>query len=90
MGPGPGAPDPEISIAGGWDPIDAGVDFGGGTGIALAEIVRARNDGMPPTVDMAPQTKLHPAIPAFFGPGEGSCESLFGSDYPSRLISSIV
>jgi len=47
MGPGHGAPDPEISITGGWDPIHAGVDFGGGTGIALAEIVRARNDGMP-------------------------------------------
>lgn len=42
MGPGHGAPDPEVLITGGWDSVRTVVDVGGGTGSLLAAILRAR------------------------------------------------
>jgi SAM-dependent methyltransferase len=43
MGPlGHGAPDPEIELAGGWEPVRTVVDVGGGSGSMLAELLRAR------------------------------------------------
>jgi SAM-dependent methyltransferase len=43
IGPaGHGAPNPEFQLIGGWEPVRAVVDVGGGTGAMLAEILRAR------------------------------------------------
>ena len=43
MGPaGHGTPDPEVLVSGGWESVRTVVDVGGGTGAALAEILRAR------------------------------------------------
>jgi SAM-dependent methyltransferase len=42
MGPGHGTPDPEVLIGGGWESVSTVVDVGGGTGMLLATILRAR------------------------------------------------
>ena len=43
MGPGHGAPDPEVLIdPAGWDSVRTVVDVGGGTGLLLAAVLRAR------------------------------------------------
>ena len=42
MGPGHGAPDPDVLITGGWESVGTVVDVGGGTGSLLAEILRTR------------------------------------------------
>jgi 2,7-dihydroxy-5-methyl-1-naphthoate 7-O-methyltransferase len=41
MGPGHGAPDPNILPSGDWDSVRTMVDVGGGTGSMLAEVLRA-------------------------------------------------
>jgi len=41
MGPGHGAPDPNVLPSGDWDSVRAVVDVGGGTGSLLAEVLRA-------------------------------------------------
>jgi hypothetical protein len=44
MGPaGHGTPDPEVLVAGDWESVRTVVDVGGGTGLLLAEILRARS-----------------------------------------------
>lgn len=42
MGPGHGKQDPEVLVSGGWDAVRTVVDVGGGTGMLLAEVLRAR------------------------------------------------
>lgn len=42
MGPGHGTPDPEVLPNGDWTEVNTVVDVGGGTGMLLAEILRAR------------------------------------------------
>lgn len=39
---GHGTPDPDLTITGGWEPVRTVVDVGGGTGVMLAELLRAR------------------------------------------------
>ena len=41
MGPGHGAPDPNVLPSGDWDSVRTVVDVGGGTGSMLAEVLRA-------------------------------------------------
>jgi len=41
MGPGHGTPDPDVLISGGWDSVRTIVDVGGGTGMLLAEVLKA-------------------------------------------------
>ena len=41
MGPGHGTPDADVLLAGDWESVRTVVDVGGGTGLLLAEILRA-------------------------------------------------
>jgi hypothetical protein len=44
MGPlGHGTPDPDVLVTGGWEAVRWVVDVGGGTGVLLAEILKARS-----------------------------------------------
>jgi hypothetical protein len=53
IGPaGHGAPDPELPLVDGWDPVRTVVDVGGGTGAMLAEILRAHPEVRGTLVDL--------------------------------------
>ncbi len=53
MGPsGHGVPDHDIELSGGWDPIRALVDVGGGTGAMLAELLRRHGNVHGTLVDL--------------------------------------
>lgn len=52
MGPGHGAPDPNVLPSGDWDSVRTVVDVGGGTGSLLAEVLRAHPDVRGTLVDL--------------------------------------
>ncbi len=54
MGPGHGTPDPAVLPDGDWSRVRTVVDLGGGTGMLLAEILRAHPDVRGTLVDRPP------------------------------------